>query len=45
MKVPQKEIDWAIEIAEGLPERYREAAFCELLKYSLSKKFRRRPRI
>jgi len=35
MKNPQKEIDWAIEIAEKLPEKFQQPAFSELLHYAL----------
>lgn len=35
MKNPQKEIDWAIGIAEKLPEKFQQTAFAELLRYAL----------
>lgn len=35
MKNPQKEIDWAIKIAEKLPEKFQQPAFSELLRYAL----------
>ncbi len=35
MKNPQKEIDWAIEIAEKLPDKFQQPAFSELLRYAL----------
>lgn len=36
MKVPQKEIDWAIAIAEKLPEKFQQSAFSELLRFALN---------
>lgn len=35
MNNPQKEINWAIEIAEKLPEKFQQSAFSELLHYAL----------
>ncbi len=36
MKNPKAAIDWAIELADSLPERYRELAFSELLRHALN---------
>lgn len=36
MKNPQKEIDWAIGIAEKLPEKFQQSAFSELLRFALN---------
>ena len=36
MKNPQKEIDWAAQIAEKLPEKFQQSAFSELLRYALT---------
>jgi hypothetical protein len=36
MKDIEDTLRWAQELAEGLPDRYREAAFAELLSYALS---------
>jgi len=32
----QSVVQWAIEIADDLPEKYQEAAFAELLRYALN---------
>jgi hypothetical protein len=36
MKIPQKEIDWAIQVAEKLPDKFQQSGFSELLRYALS---------
>jgi len=36
MKIPQKEIDWAVQVAEKVPEKYQQSAFSELLRHALS---------
>ncbi len=36
MKNPKDAIDWAIQVSENLPEKYRESAFPELLRYALA---------
>ena len=36
MKTPKESINWAKELAEGVQEEYRVAAFAELLRYSLN---------
>jgi hypothetical protein len=37
MKVPQKEIDWAVQVAEKLPDKFQQSGFSELLHYALFK--------
>jgi len=35
MKEANVAVEWAMEIADSLPERYQEAAFAELLRHAL----------
>ena len=36
MKDLEDTLQWAQELAQGLPDKYQEAAFSELLRYALS---------